>query len=447
MSIYIRLCVFLLSITPFQLKADNLLSVYEKAQTCDPSIQAAREALFAAEEAYPQARALFLPVVNAAASNIAYNKVYEANSVTFLNLTVPLTIKKFNYDQTVYGVTLTQPIFYYQQWIQLDKACEQVKQANATFAAAEQDLIVRTVQSYFGVLRAMDTLKYAKIQRIALQKYLDQTEAGRKVGVNAIKDVQFAKARFDNSYAQELAAENQLAIQKLKLSEITGDKIETYAFLQENVNFKSPEPDCMLEWVNKALEQNYNLRAARYQAEALREDIKINRANHLPTLGINGSLTQSSPTKDIFSIPRNTASYIGVQAAMPVYSGGSIVSKTRQARHLYEQNYKQMEVVYRQVESNTQQAYLGAITQLEQMQALKQSVISNEIALNAMDAAYQGGTSTIVDVLNAESDLTKAQIDYANARYEYITQSVLLKQAAGILCPEDILHINEWLQS
>lgn len=427
--------------------AEDLAAIYQLAQVNDPTIQAAREALLAAKEACPQARALFLPIIGASASNTIYNRTYNANTVNFLNQTAPLTPNKFNYDQSVYGLTLSQPIFYYQQWVQLDKASEQVKQSNAVYAAAEQDLIVRTIQSYFGVLRANDIFQFTKSQREAFAKYLEQTQQMFKAGILPLTDVQIAKAKHDNALAQEIAAKNNIDVQKQQLEQITGFPVEKLSFLRDSLDLKSPEPNNMEEWIDRALAQNFNLQAVRYLVQSTREDIKLNQANHLPVVSLNGAVTTNTATKDILALPRNSTSNIGVQMTIPLFNGGSVVSKTRQARHIFEQTQQQMEATYRQVKSSTSQAYLGVITQLGQISALKQAIVSNQTALEATDASFKQGLRTIVDVLTAESDLVKSRQDHANARYDYILQSILLKQAAGTLCPADIDYINCWLKT
>lgn len=441
----VAILVILLILFPNLGKTEDLLCVYELAQCNDPIIEAARAARLAAEEAYPQARALFLPLIGLNASNIYYNKHYESNTISVSNLTIPLIPQSYHYDQNIFGVTLNQPVFYYQQWVQLKKACDQVKQANATYAASEQDLIVRTVQRYFAVLRALDNLKFAKANYATLADLLEQAEQQFKAGLLIFKDVQITRARHDSAKAEVIAAENNLTIQKVQLQEITGKIIDCYALLGNKLTYVPPIPEKQEAWVLRALEQNYNLQAARYQVEATRQNIKLNRAEHLPTLNVTGSVIRSTSTRDIVSFPTNTNAYIGLQVNMPLFNGGNVVSKTRQARYIYEQTLKQMETLQRQTESSTVQAYQGIITQISQVQALEQAVSSNQLALEASRAFFTAGTSTIIDVLNAQSDYTKAEQNYANARYDYIIQSILLKQAAGILCPIDVEKINHFL--
>lgn len=430
-----KFILILCSLFSTGLFASDLLDVYRQAQTNDPTIQAAREAQLAAREATPQARAQFFPVISASAKHIAQHDSAGSGDGS-------ANTSDTHFNQSTYGLSLTQPIFYYQQWINLSTAAANVKQANATYAAAEQNLIVRTVQGYFNTLKASDNLKFSKANRKQLAKILEQTQLKFKVGLIAITDVQIAKAQYDTALAQEISDENAFANQKERLQEITGQPITTFAFMRENLALKAPEPADPEKWVMTAIDQNFELEAARFGAEASRTQIKTASAGHLPTLNINSNINRLTSAQ---GNPSTTKSNVGLQVTMPLFSGGAVSSQTRQAVHTYEKTQKEAERQYRTTESNTRQAYRGVLTQISQVAAQKQAIISTESALKATEASFNVGTRTIVDVLTAQTNLIKAQQNYANARYDYIIQSVLLKQAAGTLSPEEVQHINTWL--
>ena len=408
--------------------AKDLLNVFQLAHTNDPILQAAKKSQLAKLESLPQARALFFPTLNTLATHTAF----DTNA----------TGTRPHYNQSTYNLAINQPVFYYQQWVGLSQAKEQVKAANADYAAAEQDLIVRVTQSYFNVLRAFDALKFAKAQRTAVSKFLEQTQQRYKVGLIAITDVQIAQAQHDNAYAQEITAENNLANKEEMLREITGEPIETYSFLRKELSLKPPEPLNTEEWVNKALAQNLSLQAKEFSVKATRANIRMVESGHLPTLSVTSKITRmnSEPLN-----PGSRNSNVGLQVNMPIFSGGSVQSKTRQAVYTYEASKKEFETLHRQIESKTRQAYRGVLTQISQATALKQAIVSNQSALDATEAAFNVGSRTIVDVLNSQTSLIQAQQNYANARYDYILQSIQLKQATGTLTPEDIYYINAWL--
>lgn len=426
-------------LTPCVSFAEDLLTIYNLAQVNDPTIQAAKEAQLAAQEAIPQARAQFFPVIAA----VTNNQAIDTNTLGSLN--------SHNYQ-----LTLAQPIFYYQQWVQYAQADDQVMQANAVYASAEQSLILRTITGYFNVLKATDALRYARAQKTAFAKFLEQSEHRFKAGLIAITDVEIARARHDNASALVIAAENELANQKEKLREIICFPVETLITLKPELEMISPEPQNIEQWVAIAIEQNYDLKAADYKVCAARKDVRLSQGGHMPTLTVNGVYENYSNNSSSSNISENPAfinapgttyeTSIALNLTFPLFNGGAIKSKTRQAMHTFQKIEKEFETLYRQVESNTRQAFRGTLTQISQAEALKQAIVSNKAALKATNAAFTVGTRTIVDVLNAQSDLIKAEQDYAVARYNYILQSIQLKQAAGTLNPDDVCVINAWLQ-
>jgi outer membrane protein len=441
MNLYFRkhlLVALVLVICNRFVQAEDLLTIYQTAQCNDPTLVAARETLFSALEAKPQARAGFLPSIS-------------ATSQQALNHTnIPGT---GNYTSNTFNLVLIQPVFYYQQWTDYSKASAQVQQAEANFAAAEQDLILRTSKAYFGVLKAQDGLKYSNELVKAFAKFYHQTNERYKAGLIAITDVEISKARHSNAIALEIAARNEFNTQVEKLKEIIGQDICSLSILRKEIKLVNPDPECIEKWVSSALAQNFSLDAARFAVKVARSNIASQKSGHLPTINIQGNVQHTSsgpiavnPGGVIPGEPKQTTNSIGLQISMPFFAGGSVNSKVRQAKHDFEKSCAQFEALYRNTESTTRQAFRGILTQTSQITALKEAVKANQSALKATEASFNVGTRTIVDVLNAQSDLIRAEQDYANARYEYIIQSITLKLAAGTLSPEDVQHINGWLQ-
>lgn len=425
--------------------ATDLLTAYQIAKENDPTLQAAKGKELADFENRYQALANFLPNISGTANKlIAHSNQNQIGS----------------YTNQIYTLSLNQTVFNYQTWVQYAQSKNLDKQACATYADAELTLILRTAQAYFDILQAEDALKYAKAQYDAFDKFFDQTQQRFNVGLIAITDVQIAKASRDNSSALVIAAANDVENKKQILQQIIGIKVDKIVPLRDKLSLPPPDPYNIECWVQYSLQNNWGLKAAEYNARVSKQNIELQAGAHLPTVNITGTLTSNNtPSQTPFqravaaaldpsSVNPNTAKYsaIGLQLSVPIFSGGSVVSKTRQAAHLYEQDSKKAEIVYRNVESQTRQAYLGVLSQIAQVDALKQAIISNQSALDATHASFNVGTRTIVDVLNAQTNLILAQQSYAKARYAYIIQSLTLKLYAGILSPEDICHVNSWLQ-
>lgn len=424
--------------------AKDLLTIYRMAHDNDPTLQAAKGTELAAFEDRYLALANFLPNISATLDKLPTHT--NQNRIgTFTN--------------NVYNLSLSQTVFNYQNWVQYAQSKNINKEACANYADAELNLILRTATAYFNILQAEDALKYATAQRDAFAKFYDQTQQRFKVGLIAITDVQIAKASHDNSNALVIAAANEVENRKQDLQQIVGEKIDNVVPLREALKLTPPEPANMECWVDFSLQNNWGLKAAEYHARVSQQNIEAQAAGHLPTLNIVGNLNSNNfPSEPAAQrairerlgiinnpLPAKTSS-LGLQLSVPIFSGGSVVAQTRQAAHLYEQDSKRAEVVYRNVESQTRQSYLGVLSQIAQVEALRQAIVSNQSALDATLASFNVGTRTIVDVLNSQTNLILAQQDYARARYAYIIQSLTLKLFAGTLSPEDICHINSWLK-
>lgn len=419
--------------------AEDLLEVYQISYCNDPTLQIAKETFLAAREALPQARAQFLPVVKATATHAEYT-IGGIPGILFGNINASPTSEVF--FSNVYNISLSQPIYNFSYWAQFAQASETVKAANFTYAAAEQDLILRSAERYFNVLKAQDNLTYAIAQRTAFKKLFEQTEERYKAGLIAITDVEIARARYDNALSQEIVANANLCNEKVRLQEITCIKIIDYACLKDTLPLIAPDSP-MEDWVTKALAQNLELQASCFTTSAARADVKMKRADHLPTVDIVSDFFYADPAPT--SSSRFSTSQIGLKVSLPIFNGGATNSKVRQSMHNYLKADNDHERLLRVTDSNTRQAYLNICTNIDQVQALTQAVISNEGALKATTESFNSGTRTIVDVLNAETDLIRAKTDLANARYNYILETLRLKKAAGMLCPVDLAHINTWL--
>lgn len=411
--------------------AIDLFSLYLEAQCNDSTLQSAKESQLAAREALPLARAQFLPVMD-------FQATYLAQHSTSRDIG--------SFHTNTLNLTLTQPVIHFEHWRKYAQASNAVKSANASYTAAEQDLIIRLAQAYFGVLQAIDALYYARSSVQAFANFLEQTEQRFNVGLIAITDVEIARAQHDNALALAIAAENEVNNQREKLRTITGRTIAHISPLKDEFPLTSPCPKNVEEWVSTALAQNFQLQAGRYSALAAKNQIKVDHYAHLPTVDIIGQVERSSLLVTLPG-PQVTDSNIGVQVNFPISRGGGFVAKTRQSIHNYLKTDRDVETLYRNVESATRQAYRTVLTQINQVRALKQAMISNQSALAATHASFNVGARTIVDVLNAQTDLIRVQQSYVTARYSYIVQSLILKQASGILCAEDLLVINQWLMN
>lgn len=416
--------------------AVDLVEVYQLAAENDPQLKAAEAGRMAELEAKPQARALLLPNISANA-NTTDNWQKRQNSQFFPSA-------EENFNSHGYTLSITQPIYHHDYLVGLRQADAQIAKAEADYLAARQDLILRASESYFNVLAAIDALEFARAEKSAVSRQLEQAKQRFEVGLIAITDVHEAQARHDLTVSQEIVAENQLANSREALREVTGQYHIEIAGVADTMPLIKPDPENVEQWLLKAGEYNASLAAARATMDSAREEINRQRAGHYPTLDIvarrDNSVSNSSTGSDT-----DTRS-LSLQLNVPLYQGGLVSSKKRAAEYQHDQARYTLEQTRRSVDRQTRDAYLGVIAGIAQVLALKQAVVSNEKALEATDAGFEVGTRTIVDVLVSQQELFRARRDFARSRYDYILNSLRLKQAAGILSPTDVQAIKGWLK-
>lgn len=420
-------------------QADNLLDIYNQAAQGDPQILAAAAAHRAAREARPQSLAQLLPQVSAGASA-------SRNRETISNASSPLfTDDTFNYNTRGYALNLQQAVYHHDYYVQLRQADSRIAQADATYGAAEQDLIVRSATLYFAALAARDSQSFAHAERDAIAHQLEQAKQRYDVGLIAINDVQEAQARYDLATAQAIAADNQLASQDEAVRELTGARHDHLLGLAQTMPLIAPEPDDMEQWVKTALTQNLQLSAAQNALKIAQEEISRRRAGHLPSLDLVGSRNFQSIGGGTLGGRDDTLDSVTLQLNVPLFSGGLTSSRTREAVQLQEQSREQLEQIRRATERQSRDAFRGVTASISTVKALQQAVTSNQTALESATAGNEVGTRTMIDVLDAQSNLFRAKRDYARARYDYLLNTLRLKQAAGTLAPKDLEAINSYL--
>jgi outer membrane protein len=414
---------------------ENLVQVYELALQHDPQLRAALATRDSALEARPQAESRFLPSVNLSSNaNLIRSDVHSSSSGSSLN----------NYGTASLSLNLSQSVYRKEYGIQLDQADKQIAQAEVAYAAEEQGLILRVAQAYFNVLSAQDMLEFAKAENAAIARQLDQSKQRFEVGLIAITDVHEAQAAFDQSRADLIQAENVLDNAWEAQQEIILQSVNQLAPLTANLPLNPPNPQNPEQWAETAQTQNLGLQATQFGVEIARMNIDVQDSGDSPTLDIVGSHALNLSSSSTGSDAQTTT--VGLQLNVPLYTGGAVNSRTRQARYDYEATQQNLDKQRRSVNRTVRDAYRGVMSSISTVEALKASTISAQSALEATEAGFEVGTRTMVDVLNAQRDLFRARSNYSKVRYDFILSGLQLKQATGTLSKEDLMQVNGWLQ-
>ena len=442
--------------------AASLLDVYEQALVNDPRIKEAFANKEAIIEAKPQARSFILPQLSGSASfsdnDSDGQSTFQQKIINPINgeeVVITNNTDFLQESETLqWDVTLRQAIFDYGSWMNLRKANKTVAQAEIDYLAAEQDLIIRVANAYFNVLAAEDTLEAEQAARQAIEKQLDQAQKRFDVGLIAITDVQEAQAAYDQSIANEITSKRNLATAKESLRAITDSYPGQLNKPDNNLPLIMPNPQSESDWVETSLEQNLSYLSAQVGVEIAKSEIKVQRSGHLPTIGIQASkrdidtdsFRSDSGSEFTPADNENINEGVGVQLNLPLYSGGQVTSRVRQAVARHRASKEKLERVARETTRIARDSYLGVISGIATVKALQQSVKSSATALQATEAGYEVGTRTTVDVLDARRRLYSSQKNLAISKYDYLKNILQLKQAAGTLTQSDLEQINNWLK-
>ena len=418
----------------------DLLEIYRLAQSSDAQYAAARAAWSAAQEKLPQGLAGLLPSASVSASSQHNDRETRPRDPT-----AAVTSGRFNSNSI--SLSVTQPLYRPQNFAAYGQARTQVAQADAVLTQAAQDLILRVAQAYFDVLLAQDTVAFTQAQLTAIGRQLEQAKRNFEVGTATITDTHEAQSRYDITVSAEIAARNDLEVKKRQLELLIGRAAPGISPLGKRFELRQPEPASMDRWVAEAAEGNLQVRVSRASLEFASQEIERNRAAHRPTLDAfatysdsgSGSGTQGGAGSD------TNSKVVGVQLAVPIYQGGLVSSRVREAVANEDRARQDLESARRGAELAARQTYLTVTSGIAQVRALEAALVSSQSSLDSTRLGQEVGVRTQVDVLNAQQQLSQTRRDLAQAKYNYILALLRLKSAAGQLTEQDLALVNGWL--
>ena len=435
--------LFLIILLSGHLTAENLLDIYNEALENDPTFKAAEYSYLADKEIVVQGRAALLPSITLSGST-NWNEYYQDD------------VLQQEYNSFSKSARVSQPLFRLDTWFNFKRSKSLTNAAEAEFAYEQQNLILRTAELYFGVLRAIDNLNAAISEEKAIKKQLDQAQQRYEVGLSAITGVQEAQLAYDLSKAARINNEGNLFSAREALNALIGREIFSLDELGENLQISSPFPNSKEDWVNLALKNNYQLKASYLRKDAAKSNARSAASNHLPKIDIVGSGSDSETNQfnyEGFSINgqgipvpavtgrRNYA----IQLSVPIFQGGAVSSRRKQAYSQYNQADENTLFTERRIIQEVRSQFSNVNTLVANVNAQKQAVISATSALEATQVGYKVGTRNVDDLLQAEKNLYSAEKNLANAKYDYILANLRLALAAGTIDPGDILEINNLL--
>lgn len=416
--------------------AADLAQVYRDAVAHDAEFAAARSALDAGREKLPQGRAQLLPSLTL------------SNGLTHTELDVQhddnvMPLDQRDYRTNTFSLALSQPLLRIQNSLQYRQSDRVVRQAEASYGQARQDIILRVAQAYFDVLAAQDSLALVEAQKTAIEEQLAQAKVNFESGTATITDTHEAQARFDLIVAEEVAARSDLDIRRRALQSLTGQQYDQLNPLPRELTLTAPD-EGIGYWVELAQTQSLPVIIRYAQTEIQQLEVKRHRASRLPTVDLVASYGNTDQTGSQLSSVGNRieTGVVGIQINASLFAGGGVSSKIRESAALLSQAQSDLDAVRDQQGLAAEQTYLSVVNGIAQVKALEQARASSESALDSNRTGYAVGVRINVDVLNAQQQLYSTERDLAHARYRAILDGLKLKATAGALNESDIQRIN-----
>lgn len=457
--------------------SENLVDIFNLARKNDPQWASKKQKYLADREKIEQAYGTLLPTAEANATwarqqyeggstAITLDRAYDCaieNGYSLddtVNISLSDALGFFNncgdsfigfedttqdYSVQQYGITVTQPLIRMDRWHRYKRAQILDNGAKADLAHAQQELIIRSAEAYFGVLKAQEELRLAQSEEKMLRTQLTEMKNRYRLGLVRDTDVFEIQAQYDLASAAVIMIQAQLDSLKENLTLLAGTPIDLVNPLPKDIPIDPPQPLELAEWEEFAKRNNYQLLAAQFLSQAAEKEVSEKKAGHAPTADlffdyrhseVGGGFTPSSDTTTI-----------GVRFSIPLYAGGIISSQTKEAEYRNQSAKDDVELARRNALRETRQYHTKVMADVASVNARLRAVKSNNSSLRAIRSGWENGIRTLTDLLAAQRKVFQARKEYANARYDYILDTLKLKKAAGVLTPEDLQTLNSWLDA
>ncbi|WCN08757.1 TolC family outer membrane protein [Marinomonas mediterranea] len=417
------------------LHAETLLEVYQLAQKHDPGLRAAAATYRSEQESVTSTKGSLYPSIS------------FSGSLGYGHQEAP----KFGTDYTSNSLSLdlNYPIYSPALDYAVDAVEIQFDSAGVDLENAKEDLASNTLKEYFQLLIAKATLDTVEAQVKSTASQLERVQKQYDVGLVSITDLQDARAEYDSVRVTELSAKSDVVLAQKTLQQRTGKVLSDIPALSERYPIKVDPSITAESMIAKAKQNNKSLQSLELAVQAAQKNVDIQKSNgRVPTVAITGSISRadndySDVNPDTEGV--TTDANIGIGVSIPLYSGGSISAKVRQATASAEAAYETKASNLQTIELSIRSAVLGLQTTSAQVEAQRQLIVSRKSALEATQAGYDVGTRNLVELLSAQSNLYSAQSTYETLRYNFVIQQVALYELTGELTLDKINDLNTWL--
>lgn len=429
-------------LTSFSVTAsEGLLDILSLAKDADPTFRGASFERAAEQEAVKQARARLLPT-------IAFNVERTDNSDEIVESENQVAdASSADYETSTYALTLNQSIYNHEYWVRYSQSKVVRDRADVEFDKARQNLLIKVAERYFTILKTEEQLRSISAEKEALRRHVEYASKSRSAGLGRRAEVVDAEARYYTALAEEAQFAKSLDDARYSLMELTGALHEELRPIQEALPLDLPEPAMPQPWIDRGLTGSPDVLSQQFTVEEARMEIKAQTSGHYPTLNLVYRNSDEDQGGSLFGgTSRVEGEEIALQLDVPIYQGGAVSSRRREAIERMYKSQEDLTRIQREVRTDVNSAFQGVMANIAQVKALQKTVSAQTEVLRNKEKGLQAGLYSMLVVLDAQRDLADAEKNYIEARYDYAINSLKLKRAAGVLVESDLVAINGWLR-
>ena len=421
--------------------ADNLLNIYHKAVQNDARMASAKGAYEAGIEKLPQGRSQLLPTIN-----FNTEKTYSSSALAY-DAGSPFQSGDRNYEDLKYTTIITQPIFRMQNIASYQQSRAQTAAAEEQYIYAKQDLILRVAQAYFDLLSAQQILAAASANTAAMKVQDEKAKIQLSLGSGSRLEASEAKAKLELARAREFAVRDDLVNKQQALRRITNEPPGALDEPSPDFPLIYPSPNDLGAWVTLADSSYPQIKALRFNVEAAEKEVSRTQAGHFPTLDLIAQYSSGRSTGSAYSSAASDTEIksAGLRLELPLYQGGLISSRAREAVGNLDKARGELEDAQRDLVAQVTQHFNGTINGIDLVRALEQALVSSQEASRANKIGLELGTRNQVDYLNAQQQVYDVARDLAKARQDYIMSHLRLMSLAGKLTEYELTSLSTYL--
>lgn len=417
--------------------AIGLLDAYESALMHDPTFRAAIHENEAGQQAIAIGRAGLLPTLSITHLQ-SFSRGRQRNDDPRTPNPIENNNQALSFNSEVTTLTLRQPLLNMEAVANYDQSHARANSSQAKLIGQSHQLIVRLVEAYVKTLLAQDRLYLAKAQDKALEELKIVNQNMLKRGEGTHTDVLETQSRHALAQAQVIEAQDEFDTAKLALSAMVGQDVATLDVLSSHFKVQPLYPADFESWHEMALESNAELLTQRHMVASSKLEIQKSRAGHAPRVDLVASLNRNNAASFLFPDRDATFGTIGVEVNLPLYAGGRVMATTDQAQANHARAGAEFDAIRDRVLVELRKQFQLAQSSIKRIDSLELAVDSALLLVQATDKSIKGGVRINLDLLDAQRQLFSAQVNLAEAKYNYLLAYLRLRLAAGTLALDDL---------